>query len=122
MCPHSCIGWNLAGTEHHGYGLGVEQRSVCIPGGERRIVGEDRAGARNHRVRGGPTAVHVNARGGASDPLARAIGGGGAAIETLCPLDRHVWASKARRDQPDAEQFLAGLAQQTAFNVNASIA
>ncbi len=56
--------------------------------GERRVVGEDGAGADDDRVVLGAAAVHVGPRGGAGDPLARAVGRRDAAVEALTPTSR----------------------------------
>ena len=81
------------------------RRAVGLPGGEGGVVREDGAGADDDRVGPGAPSVHVGARLGAGDPLARAVGGRGATVEALRPLHRDVRTPEALHLEPGREQF-----------------
>ena len=67
--------------------------------GERWVVGPDRAGADEDGVALGPQPVGVGAGGRTGDPLARAVGGGGAAVEGGGQLQHDVRPAGAAVDE-----------------------
>ena len=89
-------GWTAAPSgarpEHDAQRLGVVGAALAVgqAHGEARVVGPHRAGADEDGVALGPQAVGVEPGLGAGDPLARAVGGGGAAVERGRQLQHHV--------------------------------
>src|SRR5690606_23303955 len=76
-------------AHHDGQRLVREQLTGVAAGRQGGVVGEDRAGSDEDHVGCRPLFVHPLAGRGAGDPLARAVGGGGAAVEGGGPLDGH---------------------------------
>ena len=91
-------------------------------GGEGRVVGEHGAGADDDRVGRRAATVHVGARLGAGDPLARAVGCRGAPVEALGPLDGDVRAAEALDGQPRVEQLGGRDFEQAGLHLDAGLA
>ena len=70
-------------AEHHPQRVAT----LHVAHGQRRVVGADRAGAHEDGVALGPQAVGVGPGRRAGDPLARAVGCGGAAVERRGQLE-----------------------------------
>lgn len=97
-----------AATDDDGDGLvGVER--IAVARGERRVVGEDGAGADDDGIGCGAATVHVGTGVGAGDPLTRAVGCCGAAVQALRPLHGHMRAAEALCVQPVADESLCGI-------------
>src|SRR5699024_5899103 len=70
-----------AGAHDDPQRLAVVERPVRPTGGEGGVVGAGGAGADQHGVAGGAQEVDLLAGGRAGDPLAGAVGGGGASVQ-----------------------------------------
>ena len=116
------VGGHGAPPEHHGDRLRVEELAAGSPGRERGVVGEHGAGADGDRVGGGAAAVHVGARRGAGDPLARAVGCRGAAVEARRPLHGHVRAAVPGGEEPVVEHGLDLVGEHAGRDLDARVA
>ena len=84
-----------------------------VPHGEARVVGAHGAGADDDGVALGPQAVGVRPRLGAGDPLAGAVGGGGAAVEGGRQLQHDEGSAGAAMVRGTARRRLAAAASAT---------
>ncbi|VXB18055.1 hypothetical protein MICRO8M_100472 [Microbacterium sp. 8M] len=115
---HGGVGRGLPGADHDGDRLMRHQR-VTVARRQRRVVGEHGARADHDRVGGRTAAVHVGARIGTGDPLAGSVRSGGAAVEALRPLHRHVRAAEALHGQPVVDERVRGVGLLSGFDVDA---
>ena len=100
--PHLGVGRRLA--EHDALGVATGRRRVAD--GEARVVGAHGAGADEDRVALGSERVGIGPGLGTGDPLAGAVGRGGAAVERRGQLQHHVGAAGAAVVQVRGEQRL----------------
>ena len=89
--------------------------------GEARVVGEHGAGADQDRVARGALLVHALPGGGAGDPLARAVGGRGPAVEGRRPLDGDPRPAATGGGEPGCRNASTSSASTPAIDLDAGV-